>query len=109
MTNPYKYPGTAILRAMMDETGYTEKQTAAYLGVPLPTLMNWLAERREMPYLAERMLAVLGCMRALAPDLHAHFTPPDPKPDMREKANWTDEEWAVRRDALRARRREARP
>lgn len=89
-----KYPTTAMLRAMIEETGYNEKQTAAYLGVPRSTLMNWMKERREMPYVAERLMMVLGCMRALAPGLHLHFEPPAPKLDMRRKANWSEERLA---------------
>ncbi len=80
-----KYPCTAILRDTMTATGYGKVEMSKYLGVPPATLGNWLAERREMPYVAERLMVVLGTIRALAPDLHVHFSPSPPKPDRRTR------------------------
>ncbi len=88
LETPDKYPMTAVVRAAMTETGYTPAQMARYLGVPTPTFLNWMTERREMPQSIERLLSVLTLIRHLAPDLHAHFTPPPPKPDRRRRENW---------------------
>lgn len=100
MTNSpmtHKYPATPHLRAAMEETKFNPYQMGRYLGVPASTLNNWLAERRQMPATAERLLTVLNLMRTLAPGLHEHFLPPPPKIDRRKREFWTAERKAQKR------------
>jgi DNA-binding transcriptional regulator YiaG len=61
---------------MLDRLGMTHVQAAAYLGVPITTLSNWLYGHREPNAVAIRLLDVLGTIEAFAPDVHAMFLPP---------------------------------
>ena len=58
---------------------------AAYLGVSVHTLTKWENGTRAAPAIAGRLLAVLGTVEALAPDLHAALIP-DPAPRRRAAA-----------------------
>lgn len=99
MTDPTphidRFSGTQILRDAMRTTGYTQAQMARYIGVPLPTFNNWLAERRETPYMAQRILEILGIIRVMAPDLHTQFAPPAAMPDKRRRENWSESRQAT--------------
>lgn len=86
---PDKYPSTADLRACAEQTGFNTAQMARYMGVRPNTYSNWIAERRQMPTVAERLLTVLNLLRTIAPELHSHFVPPPVKRDMRKKENWS--------------------
>ncbi|MBU6231797.1 hypothetical protein KGP36_03945 [Patescibacteria group bacterium] len=46
---------------------------AAYVGVPVSTLVKWLNGSRKPTSSAVRLLAVLGLVEALAPVIHAHL------------------------------------
>lgn len=46
-----------ILNAAKEQAGMTQKEFARYFGIPLRTMENWFAEKREIPdYLLRLML-----------------------------------------------------
>ena len=64
------------LLAMMERLTLTDTRAAGLLGVPVFTLRKWAAGQRAPSAAAVRLLAVLGTLEALAPDVLAALTPP---------------------------------
>ena len=64
------------LLAMIERLALTEHRAAGLLGVPVFTLRKWAAGQRAPSAAAVRLLAVLGTLEALAPDVLAALTPP---------------------------------
>lgn len=56
---------------------------ADYLGTAPGTLRKWLNGTRTPPAAVARLVAVLGLVAALAPDLHAHLVPERRRPGRR--------------------------
>ena len=73
-TNPPQF--TADLLAMMERLALTDTRAAGLLGVPVFTLRKWIAGQRAPSAAAVRLLAVLGTLEALAPNVLAALTPP---------------------------------
>ena len=63
------------LKALQARLGLSQAGLAAYLGVPAPTVRNWLDGLRSPPALLDRLLHVLAVVETLAPDVHGHLTP----------------------------------
>ena len=63
------------LRALMDRLDLTQVQAAKYLGVPLPTLVNWVYGHREPNAGTLKLMSVFSTLEALAPEIHAMFLP----------------------------------
>lgn len=74
-TNPPQF--TADLLAMIDRLALTDTRAAGLLGVPVFTLRKWAAGQRAPSAAAVRLLAVLGTLEAIAPDVLAALTPPE--------------------------------
>jgi len=70
----------ARIVAVQTRLGFTQAEMAAYLGVPVGTMMNWVKGRREAPPSIARLLDVLGTVEALAPVLHGALMPKRPAP-----------------------------
>ena len=68
------------LLAMMERLTLTDTKAAGLLGVPVFTLRKWAAGQRAPSAAAVRLLAVLGTLEALAPNVLAALTPPDAAP-----------------------------
>jgi hypothetical protein len=64
------------LLAFTDRQALSEARAAGLLGVPVFTLRKWAAGQRAPSAAAVRLLAVLGTLEALAPDVLAALTPP---------------------------------
>ena len=73
-TNPPQF--TADLLAMIERLALTDTRAAGLLGVPVFTLRKWIAGQRAPSAAAVRLLAVLGTIEALAPNVLAALTPP---------------------------------
>jgi hypothetical protein len=73
------------LLAMIERLALTEHRAAGLLGVPVFTLRKWAAGQRAPSAAAVRLLAVLGTLEALAPDVLAAFTPPPEDKTIRGK------------------------
>ena len=73
-TNPPQF--TADLLAMIERLALTDTRAAGLLGVPVFTLRKWAAGQRAPSAAAVRLLAVLGTLEALAPNVLAALTPP---------------------------------
>ena len=73
-TNPTQF--TADLLAMIERLALTDTRAAGLLGVPVFTLRKWIAGQRAPSAAAVRLLAVLGTLEALAPNVLAALTPP---------------------------------
>jgi DNA-binding transcriptional regulator YiaG len=63
------------LKALQARLGLSQSGLAQYLGVPLPTVRNWLDGLRSPPALLDRLLHVLAVVETLAPDVHGHLVP----------------------------------
>ena len=63
------------LKALQARLGLSQAGLAQYLGVPAPTVRNWLDGLRSPPALLDRLLHVLAVVETLAPDVHGHLTP----------------------------------
>ena len=63
------------LRALMDRLRLTQAQAAKYLGVPLPTFVNWIYGHREPNAGTLKLMSVFSTLEALAPEIHAMFLP----------------------------------
>jgi hypothetical protein len=64
------------LLAFTDRLALSEARAAGLLGVPVFTLRKWAAGQRAPSAAAVQLLAVLGTLEALAPDVLAALTPP---------------------------------
>ena len=64
------------LLAFTDRLALSEARAAGLLGVPVFTLRKWTAGQRAPSAAAVQLLAVLGTLEALAPDVLAALTPP---------------------------------
>jgi len=64
------------LLAFTDRQALSDTRAAGLLGVPVFTLRKWTAGQRAPSAAAVRLLAVLGTLEALAPDVLAALTPP---------------------------------
>ena len=64
------------LLAFTDRQALSETRAAGLLGVPVFTLRKWAAGQRAPSAAALRLLAVLGTLEALAPNVLAALTPP---------------------------------
>ena len=73
------------LLAMMERLTLTDTRAAGLLGVPVFTLRKWAAGQRAPSAAAVRLLAVLGTLEALAPDVLAALTPPPEAKTIRGK------------------------
>ena len=65
------------LLAFIDRLALSEARAAGLLGVPVFTLRKWAAGQRAPSAAAVQLLAVLGTLEAIAPDVLAALTPPD--------------------------------
>jgi len=65
------------LLAMMQRQALNEHRAAGLLGVPVFTFRKWAAGQRAPSAAAVHLLAVLGTLEALAPNVLAALTPPD--------------------------------
>ena len=82
-TNPTQF--TADLLAMIERLALTDTRAAGLLGVPVFTLRKWIAGQRAPSAAAVRLLAVLGTLEALAPNVLAALTPPPEAKTIRAK------------------------
>jgi hypothetical protein len=73
------------LLAMMERLTLTDTRAAGLLGVPVFTFRKWAAGQRAPSAAAVRLLAVLGTLEALAPDVLAALTPPPEAKTIRAK------------------------
>jgi len=64
------------LLAFTDRLALSEARAAGLLGVPVFTFRKWAAGQRAPSAAAVQLLAVLGTLEALAPDVLAALTPP---------------------------------
>jgi hypothetical protein len=64
------------LLAFTNRQALSEARAAGLLGVPVFTLRKWAAGQRAPSAAAVRLLAVLGTLEAIAPDVLAALTPP---------------------------------
>jgi hypothetical protein len=64
------------LLAFTDRLALSEARAAGLLGVPVFTFRKWTAGQRAPSAAAVRLLAVLGTLEALAPNVLAALTPP---------------------------------
>lgn len=64
------------LLAFTDRLALSEARAAGLLGVPVFTLRKWTAGQRAPSAAAVQLLAVLGTLEAIAPDVLAALTPP---------------------------------
>ena len=64
------------LLAFTDRLALSEARAAGLLGVPVFTFRKWTAGQRAPSAAAVQLLAVLGTLEALAPDVLAALTPP---------------------------------
>jgi hypothetical protein len=65
------------LLAFIERRALSEARAAGLLGVPVFTLRKWTAGHRSPSAAAVQLLAVLGTLEAIAPDVLAALTPPD--------------------------------
>jgi hypothetical protein len=73
------------LLAFTDRLALSEARAAGLLGVPVFTLRKWTAGQRAPSAAAVQLLAVLGTLEALAPDVLAALTPPPAEKAIRGK------------------------
>jgi hypothetical protein len=64
------------LLAFTERQALSDTRAAGLLGVPVFTLRKWTAGQRAPSAAAVRLLAVLGTLEALAPNVLAALTPP---------------------------------
>jgi hypothetical protein len=64
------------LLAFTDRLALSEHRAAGLLGVPVFTFRKWAAGQRAPSAAAVHLLAVLGTLEALAPNVLAALTPP---------------------------------
>jgi hypothetical protein len=64
------------LLAFTDRLALSEARAAGLLGVPVFTFRKWAAGQRAPSAAAVQLLAVLGTLEALAPNVLAALTPP---------------------------------
>jgi hypothetical protein len=64
------------LLAMMERLALSEHRAAGLLGVPVFTFRKWITGQRAPSAAAVHLLAVLGTLEALAPNVLAALTPP---------------------------------
>ena len=64
------------LLALIERQALSDTRAAGLLGVPVFTLRKWTAGQRAPSAAAVQLLAVLGTLEALAPDVLAALTPP---------------------------------
>ncbi len=64
------------LLAFTDRLALSEARAAGLLGVPVFTFRKWTAGQRAPSAAAVQLLAVLGTLEALAPNVLAALTPP---------------------------------
>ena len=64
------------LLALIERQTLSDTRAAGLLGVPVFTLRKWTAGQRAPSAAAVQLLAVLGTLEALAPDVLAALTPP---------------------------------
>jgi hypothetical protein len=64
------------LLAFTDRLALSEARAAGLLGVPVFTFRKWTTGQRAPSAAAVQLLAVLGTLEALAPDVLAALTPP---------------------------------
>lgn len=69
------HPAAERIRALMNRLNMNQAQAAAYLGVPQPTMANWLSGNREPSASVVRLLDVLGTIEVLAPNVHESLLP----------------------------------
>ena len=64
------------LLALIERQALSDTRAAGLLGVPVFTLRKWTAGQRAPSAAAVQLLAVLGTLEALAPNVLAALTPP---------------------------------
>lgn len=69
------------IRSLMDRHEWSQGDVSAYLGVPQPTISNWLKPEDHHNYrspgvVVARLLDVFERLEMLAPSIHATFVPP---------------------------------
>ena len=75
------------LLAMIERQALSDTRAAGLLGVPVFTLRKWTAGQRAPSAAAVQLLAVLGTLEALAPNVLAALTPPDTPAIKKPKKN----------------------
>jgi len=73
------------LLALTDRLALTEHRAAGLLGVPVFTFRKWITGQRAPSAAAVHLLAVLGTLEALAPNVLAALTPPPEEKAIRGK------------------------
>ena len=73
------------LLTLIERQALSDTRAAGLLGVPVFTLRKWTAGQRAPSAAAVRLLAVLGTLEALAPDVLAALTPPEENKPSRAK------------------------
>lgn len=71
-------PFQTRLRALCDTLALHERDAAALLGVPYPTLRNWLYGHREPAAGIERLLDIIEALALFAPAMLAQWVPQTP-------------------------------
>jgi hypothetical protein len=73
------------LLAFTDRLALSEHRAAGLLGVPVFTFRKWITGQRAPSAAAVHLLAVLGTLEALAPNVLAALTPPPEEKAIRGK------------------------
>jgi DNA-binding transcriptional regulator YiaG len=60
----------AHIKATIERLGFTDKQAANYLGVPVFTLRKWLTGERLPNAATHKLIEVLHMVETLAPAIH---------------------------------------
>ena len=68
-------PTTERIRALIARKGWSNNQTARYLGVPYGTFGNWMQGTKKPSAIVGRLLDVLGVVEVLAPHVHTNLIP----------------------------------
>jgi DNA-binding transcriptional regulator YiaG len=68
-------PTAARIRALMVKKGWSQNETARFLGVPTGTMGNWMQGTKKPSAIVSRLLDVLGVVEVLAPHIYVNLMP----------------------------------
>lgn len=68
-------PTAARIRALMTKKGWSQNETARFLGVPTGTMGNWMQGTKKPSAVVGRLLDVLGVVEMLAPHIYVNLMP----------------------------------
>lgn len=68
-------PTVARIRALMAKKGWSQNETARFLGVPTGTMGNWMQGTKKPSAVVGRLLEVLGVVDVLAPHIYVNLIP----------------------------------